>query len=312
MESKNCKTVSVGLLRGLRDRFTSGGYFDAVVLLAGSYRAVERSKISEILLASGVSGKHLKIQDQPARAGTLVICSHPEFHLEVLSVDAPYVPGGFTMEHVVERIGDHAIASAFVRHGAFITCNSGNGCPERLRSGTGRIISAVAAALRDQWTLLLWDAPSNRMIFPSEDALSLLSPGDRRSAFELVTWSPTVGVGRLDLIAEMEEARRRWPEFVAEFRGAADKSRFAVKCSFDKDDGQGTEHIWVVATSVEDDRVSGLVLNKPNNVSWLQRGANVGVELANISDWIYFEDGNTVGGFTDAKIRAAGEVHGPE
>ena len=106
------------------------------------------------------------------------------------------------------------------------------------------------------------------------------------------------------ILSAVEEARCRWPEFVAAF--AAQRpgdEQFAVKAGL-KQNGH-TEYMWITVRKVTDDCVTGLLGNDPVNLPSLKIGDSVNVAIDEITDWLYIRRGEMMGGFS---IKAIQEI----
>ncbi|MEP2237479.1 MAG: DUF2314 domain-containing protein [Maribacter sp.] len=80
-----------------------------------------------------------------------------------------------------------------------------------------------------------------------------------------------------------------------------DLTFFTIKQKFDADGG--AEHIWVGDIQLIDDDFMGIIANEPMYTNKVQLGDTITVNRANISDWMYYEEGKVVGGFTIRAIR---------
>jgi uncharacterized protein YegJ (DUF2314 family) len=96
--------------------------------------------------------------------------------------------------------------------------------------------------------------------------------------------------------AAVEEAQRRWPEFVAAFARRAPEQTFGVKVPIT--DGKTTEFIWVSVTSLEDDRICGKIDNDPVDLTNVKHGSRVRVKQRKLNDWAYMVGDEMIGGFT--------------
>lgn len=98
----------------------------------------------------------------------------------------------------------------------------------------------------------------------------------------------------------MEEARRRFPEFVQAFLGRRGESHH-VKAPLEHH-GR-VEHIWIEVDAIEGNRIVGRLANDPIDLGPLRVGDGIVVDSDTISDWLYIdENGQMVGGFTIAVL----------
>lgn len=103
----------------------------------------------------------------------------------------------------------------------------------------------------------------------------------------------------------IEEARRRWPEAAARH---AKGLPLAAKFPFATRSG-GHEHIWVTVTAIDGESVRGKLDNEPIDVAGLELGSEVTCQLADLSDWLFEQDGKLHGGFSLPVLSGAkGEV----
>ena len=75
--------------------------------------------------------------------------------------------------------------------------------------------------------------------------------------------------------------------------------KFSLKSKFDVPDG--AEHIWVKNISIKNERYFGIVDNVPNSISNLKIGDTI--EIRNITDWMYIDNGVLRGGYTIRVLR---------
>jgi uncharacterized protein YegJ (DUF2314 family) len=98
------------------------------------------------------------------------------------------------------------------------------------------------------------------------------------------------------LKAAVDEARRRWPEFVMAFEKCQPSQTFAVKTLFR--DGEQGEWMWVHVSSIKDDTIEGRLENKPASVHNVREDDQVTVKASEIGDWAYQDGEKLVGGFS--------------
>jgi uncharacterized protein YegJ (DUF2314 family) len=109
-----------------------------------------------------------------------------------------------------------------------------------------------------------------------------------------------------DLKAATEEARRRWPEFAAAFAAKQKDQMFAVKAPFKEDDF--TEFMWIKVQKIEDEYLSGVIDNDPVNLKKYKRATRVRLRIKALSDWMYTDGDNIIGGFTNKALDKAMEA----
>jgi uncharacterized protein YegJ (DUF2314 family) len=74
------------------------------------------------------------------------------------------------------------------------------------------------------------------------------------------------------------------------------KTDFQVKKPFIQ--GTHVEHIWLSDVQWDGHRFQGRVDNRPHDIQGLKVGQLVSVNPNEISDWMYVDNGNLVGGYT--------------
>jgi uncharacterized protein YegJ (DUF2314 family) len=67
--------------------------------------------------------------------------------------------------------------------------------------------------------------------------------------------------------------------------------------------GDRVEHIWVADIEFTNKVFRGVLANEPNRIPGLSFKQAVEVESAQVSDWMYVEDGKLVGGYTSRVVR---------
>jgi uncharacterized protein YegJ (DUF2314 family) len=79
------------------------------------------------------------------------------------------------------------------------------------------------------------------------------------------------------------------------------QSAFSIKMMFT--DGSQAEHMWLSSVSYDGANFKGTVDNEPDSVKTVKLGQTVTVSPAEISDWMYVENGKLVGGQTLRVLR---------
>jgi uncharacterized protein YegJ (DUF2314 family) len=75
--------------------------------------------------------------------------------------------------------------------------------------------------------------------------------------------------------------------------------KFALKTKFDSPDG--AEHIWVKDIEIKNGRYFGVIDNAPTSIPNLKVGD--AIEVHNITDWMYIDNGVLRGGYTIRLLR---------
>ncbi|WP_424002141.1 YegJ family protein [Maribacter sp. IgM3_T14_3] len=108
--------------------------------------------------------------------------------------------------------------------------------------------------------------------------------------------------------AKMNQAMVDAKNSIGEFKNALASDNpsfeyFTIKQKFNADGG--AEHIWVGDIQLIDNDFMGIIANEPVYTSEVQLGDTITVNSAHISDWMYYDDGKVVGGYTIRVIRDA-------
>jgi uncharacterized protein YegJ (DUF2314 family) len=104
------------------------------------------------------------------------------------------------------------------------------------------------------------------------------------------------------MMAAVEEARRRWPEFLEAY-GAQDGENFAIKAPVS--DGRTTEFIWIEVVEIDGENIAGDLANDPVDLQFVKLGYRVRTTLSELNDWAYLKNGELIGGFTVQVLQAA-------
>ena len=153
----------------------------------------------------------------------------------------------------------------------------------------------IAAALwQDDCLALSWYC--NLAIVPAHtDLLEQLRAAD--------PVAKTLDVGVVPVVEAVDEkamekaiamARKTWPEA---WKKSQSGVQVSAKFPFPTRAGS-VEHIWVSVAKVAGDQVQGTIGNEPVDIEGVELGSEVTCKLSELSDWIYFENGEVIGGFT--------------
>jgi uncharacterized protein YegJ (DUF2314 family) len=103
------------------------------------------------------------------------------------------------------------------------------------------------------------------------------------------------------MIAAINMARGSLPKFFdALARPNAKQKSFVLKVAFRR--GDDVEHIWVADLDFSGKRPRGVIADKPQ-MKGLRFMQKVFFDPADITDWMYIEDGKLVGGYTTRLLR---------
>jgi uncharacterized protein YegJ (DUF2314 family) len=93
------------------------------------------------------------------------------------------------------------------------------------------------------------------------------------------------------------QARKTVHQFITALQHpTAGQKDFEVKKPFVA--GKQIEHIWLSDVQFVGHRFQGKIDNRPKNIPGLKVGQLVSVNPNEISDWLYIDNGNLVGGYT--------------
>ena len=113
---------------------------------------------------------------------------------------------------------------------------------------------------------------------------------------------------RASMQRAVTEARRSVKKFIVALKHPGLGQRdFEVKKPFIQ--GNEVEHIWLSDVEFVGNRFQGRVDNQPRKIRGLKLGQLVSVNPNEISDWLYVDNGNLVGGYT---VRAHYDELSPE
>jgi uncharacterized protein YegJ (DUF2314 family) len=222
----------------------------------------------------------------------------------VHNVAAPYFDD---VEEVVEHCKKLRTRAAVAEHRAWtaidlLRLDSDNVEIER---EAYRLIGRLLAELADETDCLAIFDPASGALHPFDpETEQKLRSDDPLGALREWYHSPIVRVEDGELDAAVEEARTRWPEFVAAFesREANDDRPYIVKGPFGE--GDNVEFMWVEVTALEGDTVYGVLKNSPHAVPGLKEGDRVRVAVSDVCDWLCVVNDQSLGGFT---VRAIDE-----
>lgn len=275
-------------------------YLDAQILASLASRAWDRAVTASV---------EEQDNNRPmAKGDPCVIGESPNFivmcdglFLSILNVAAPYVPD---VQAAANSTNNLRIRQPLIEHRAWLSIDvlGGEHDPESLARAY-RYIGKLQAELIDENCLAIF-LPDRSRLYPMEPGMEAkLRADDPLAALEEHLQIPVIPVADDDprMRAAVDEARRRWPQFVRAFDERAGNDSFAVKAAIS--DGEHTEYMWLIVTAVENDIAYGRVDNDPLNVQGVKPGDMRRVSGSEIWDWMYLDGGKMVGGFSVAVLR---------
>lgn len=228
-----------------------------------------------------------------------------DIRLSLIAARARYCPPTEALlESLPEELGE-ALAS----HSCWLAVDSnipsGTIKDEEIFSALGRFL---AEFVDDQIVMIYTPTFNKGALWKDEmretlvsDPLSVFGPGPHaRVEMNNVRQVPADDA---EMIAAIEEARTRFPEFCTAFANAPTKAGFLVKARFEEE--EEVEHMWISVTELTDTLIYGKLINSPNAISNVREGQFVEVDSDKVSDWAYpsKEQGDYVGNFSERVLR---------
>src|ERR1044071_128242 len=115
---------------------------------------------------------------------------------------------------------------------------------------------------------------------------------------------PVVKVGAEDseMNAAISATQASMTNFMAVFRHPqTNQQYFLIKAKFTA--GDVVEHIWVADLRYDGSVFHGVIANDPESIPGLRFKQPVEIQLDQISDWMFVQDGKLVGGYTSRVLR---------
>ncbi len=148
-------------------------------------------------------------------------------------------------------------------------------------------ISKLLADLADESVLGLFQPASSRLTPWDATLVERLRSGENLAELFQVNQSPVVQIADDDprMRAAVGEARQRWPEFVAAFKGRRPGGNYAVKAAVTREGN--TEFIWLEVVGLEPEFIHGKLANDPVDLGELKLGDQIEVPLTALNDWAF-------------------------
>ncbi|MGI9472512.1 MAG: DUF2314 domain-containing protein [Rubripirellula sp.] len=209
-----------------------------------------------------------------------------------------YVPDP---EQAANSIADLRLRGLFTEHRAWISCDAMGieslDDVEEVRGWYQRL-GPLLSELVDDNCLAIFLPQTNQLFANMEETLDMLKSDDPLAALHEEAPVPVIQISDDDprMIAAVQEARDRWPEFLSAFEQKAGEN-FGVKVPISA--GGNTEFIWSEVGAVEQGIIYGRLANEPMNLGDLKLGSQVRARIEDLNDWAYIDaQGESHGLFT--------------
>ena len=230
------------------------------------------------------------------------------FFFHITTIPEPF----FTdREGIAEQLGELRLRRAVLDHEAHISVNLLNYPENTDEDEAARMIGKMTSAIG-------WSPATLAVVCPLIEHVRVWDKNVRKALrtehpVTALTQTPPSKVpvvpgdaNDADLKAATEEARRRWPEFVQAFAGKKEEQIFAVKAPFK--DGEHTEFMWIKVLRIEDEFLQGVIDNDPVQVKKFKRGTRVRLRAKALTDWMYTDGDDIIGGFTNKALDKAAQA----
>jgi uncharacterized protein YegJ (DUF2314 family) len=279
----------------------------AFVFLRARQKGLDAATLERIV--SRELGIEFSRKDDDDPEGAFVVGESPLFVIKlsnamilVNDIPAPYMENP---EKAARSIPELRVRKAVAEHTAWLSVDwMGDRDPESLREGY-RTIGRIAAGLADDDCVAIYSTSTSQLLPVNAEALTGLQGDDPLGLFSEIIQPPVVNISGDDprMQAAVEEARRRWPEFVEAYTTRSGEN-FAVKAPIS--DGRNTEYIWIEIAEIDGDNLTGDLGNDPVDLQFMKHGSRVRTTLQELNDWAYIRDGELIGGFTVKVLQEAG------
>lgn len=200
------------------------------------------------------------------------------------------------IESEARRAEDPDLRRAIAEHKAWVSVDAYGTDGKLSKELRGRmysdVLGKVAAEFLDENCLVVFAPAEDLFGRITEKTAELLSGGGVAELLNDADLNmPVVHVEEEDggVNRAVEEARRRLPELIAEFKQRGEESCATVKARFVDDQG-AVEHMWAIVKTIESDGLSVEIANRPISAKLPQRGEVVKVAHDEVSDWMYFDE----------------------
>lgn len=262
----------------------------SIVILQSVPRLMDRQSLTDALASIEISTTLTEEQTSYFRG---VIDG---FEMTIASLPAPYP----ALKGI--QLGEQRLSDACAAHIAFTMIDTWKAPEGRKRQEARSIMARIAAVLTDEYVLAYYDWTSRKLCLPDDSILEHLAAGDLDSAVQEVG-DVVINIEPDDdkIAAAVEEAQKRYPEFVEAFAHRSPDDQFILKARFDY--GDNAEHLWMEVQSCDLESVTGSIANKPYHLARPREGDIVTVPASDLSDWLMTSPNGPVGGFVESLLR---------
>lgn len=227
----------------------------------------------------------------------------------VFSINNFSVPYMDDPEEIEEEVHDACMLDVLAAHTAWLSVD----CLDEIEDESHwamsyAIIGRIMAGLAAPDCLGLYCPEMDACVEYDESILEALRSEAPLMLFDDGEYGPVIYYDGDDarINAAVDEARSRWPEFVAAFGArTSEEPPFAVKVKFEH---EGTvEYMWVVVEGIQGDTIRGILDSEPRELTHVGPGDAVDVSVGALYDWIYPTGESFEGAFTMKAVEAEGE-----
>lgn len=286
-----------------RERFNQedeagGGSLISIVLLLREPRELTMEQVRDMVVrAWGVKlGEDQEANEWMGRMG-------PSFALVtrfgVYALHVAPEPYMSNPEEAAEDIKDIRLADVISKHRAWYAVDlmrvgEDVPSPEQAYPYIGQLL----AELVDDNCLGVYCPESERLNVNSPELVEKLrGPNPLEELTEPLN-APIVQIADDDprMKAAVDEARRRFPEFLEKFQRRGGDDQFVIKAPIRS--GENCEYIWIELETAQGEQLTGTLANDPFDLPGFKLGSKVTVPLSELNDWMYIQGGEPQGGFT--------------
>jgi uncharacterized protein YegJ (DUF2314 family) len=261
--------------------------------------SLSRNEIHSAIVRAWGRAVSEDLKENIALLGPICFVNFDGMSLHLTNAANPYCPAKFLQQALAE-FPEMRQQKVVREHKAFLTIDlmRPKNPAKDVKEACYRRMARLAAEFADNNCLGVY-VPETGHLRPYDDDVIKALRSDQPLK-EIEDWgTPPVTVIDDDdprLQGAVVEARRRWPEFVQAFERRSPDQVFSVKAPFT--DGDHTEWMWVIVSSLDRETVEGVLGNAPVDVRTVRENDAVTVRTAEIGDWVYQRGEELVGGFS--------------